>query len=208
MIVTKQQLQRLIDEEFSRALQARRKLSEATAHKVGDTVVSNVDAQGLKKGQQYTVTGIERGKWGTVMYGVQPVTGGEQLWIGNGHLLLQSVKDESVVEADGELPELDERKRGRVGVSSDLYELTGLDLVDFARTVMNLGDAVVEQLADILSGSYDDINPNALDMIEEELGGINSDIDEAIKDARNYIGQGGEEDEDDGSWAYAAKVNR
>jgi hypothetical protein len=44
-------------------------------------------------------------------------------------------------------------------------------------------------------------------MIEEELGGVNSDIDEAIQAAREHLEQGGE-DEDDGSWAYAAKVNR
>jgi hypothetical protein len=208
MIVTKQQLQQLIDEEFSRAIEKRKRssLQERTAHKVGDTVRSTVDAQGMKKGQEYKVVDVEHGKWGTVMYGIQPATGGEQLWIGNGHLLLEPVASD-VSEADGMPPELDERHRGRVGVSSDLYELTGLDLVDFARTVMNLGDAVVEQLADILSGSYDDINPNALDMIEEELGGVNSDIDEAIQAAREHLEQGGE-DEDDGSWAYAAKVNR
>lgn len=94
MIVTREQLQRLIDEEFSRALQARRKkaLKEVTAHGEGDRVVSNVDAQGLKKGQEYVIVGIEHGKWGTVMYGVQPVTGGKTLWIGNGHLLLNKVQ--------------------------------------------------------------------------------------------------------------------
>ena len=102
MIVTKQQLQQLIDEEFSRALQERRRLQE-TAHQEGDRVVSNVDAQGLKKGQEYVVVGIEHGKWGTVMYGVQPVTGGETLWIGNGHLLLNSVEqpEEEDDEDDG-----------------------------------------------------------------------------------------------------------
>lgn len=93
MIITKQVLQQLIDEEFSRAIQERRKRAlKETAHKVGDTVVSNVDAQGLKKGQQYTVVDVEHGKWGTVMYGVQPISGGEQLWIGNGHLLLNKVQ--------------------------------------------------------------------------------------------------------------------
>lgn len=203
--MTKKQLRRIVREAVERKLRA---LNEATAHKVGDTVVSSVDAQGLKKGQKYTVIAIEHGVGGTVMYGVQPVTGGEQLWIRNGHLVLQSVNNEVVVEADEAMPELPERQRGRVGVSRDLYELDGLDLVLFARRVMDLGDTVAEQLADILSGSYDDINPNDLDMIEEELGGINGDIDEAIKDARNYIDQGDEEDEDDGSWAYAAKVNR
>lgn len=93
MIVTREQLQMLIDEEFSRALQdRRRRLNEATAHGEGDRVVSNVDAQGLKKGQEYVIVGIEHGKWGTVMYGVQPVTGGKTMWIGNGHLLLNKVQ--------------------------------------------------------------------------------------------------------------------
>ena len=165
MIVTKQLLQQLIDEEFSRALEERRqrKLRESfpvlssepvpfatvrdmwldkaeglapdevdfdlhdriiddiagelnadrdqiadmivdwgqatsmapmreAAHEVGDTVVSNTNHQGLKSGQQYTVVDVEHGPFGTVMYGVQPVSGGEQLWIANGHLLLEPVQ--------------------------------------------------------------------------------------------------------------------
>lgn len=94
MIVTREQLQQLIDEEFSRALERRRlkKLNEVSAHKKGDTVRSNTDHQGLKKGAEYTVVDVEHGPFGTVMYGVQPATGGKQLWIANGHLLLDPVQ--------------------------------------------------------------------------------------------------------------------
>lgn len=105
MIITKQQLQQLIDEEFSRAVERRRlkALNESTAHEVGAKVRSTVDTQGLKKGQEYTVVDTEHGPFGTVMYGVQPVTGGKQLWIANGHLLLQPVEqaDEDDDEDDG-----------------------------------------------------------------------------------------------------------
>lgn len=94
MIVTREQLQQLIDEEYSRAVERRRlkALNESSAHKKGDTVRSNVNAQGLKKGAEYTVVDVEHGPFGTVMYGVQPSTGGEQLWIANGHLLLDPVR--------------------------------------------------------------------------------------------------------------------
>ena len=143
MIITKQKLQQLINEEYSRVLQARRKqaLSEI-AHKVGDTVVSNVDAQGLKKGQQYKVIDIEHGNWGTVTYGVQPVTGGKQLWIGNGHLLLNRVAGSTAESVSPKLTEERVHPRYR----QELNECSAKALLTFAKVYMNLGDAVTEQL--------------------------------------------------------------
>jgi hypothetical protein len=62
----------------------------------------------------------------------------------------------------------------------------------------SLGDAVVEQLFDILSGDYRDVNPAVIDVIDKELGGINRDIDEAIQDAREYFHEDMDHDDYDG----------
>lgn len=151
MIVTKQQLQQLIDEEFSRAVQKRLKLREATA--------------------------------------IQGDQGGVP-------------------------PALDERQRG----GGALYEIEAYELLEFAKAYAALGDAVSEQLDTILDGNERDFpsqtNSNAIKMIEDELGGMNEEIDTAIEayndwwESKGKMGDDGEDEEDDGSMAYAAKVNR
>jgi hypothetical protein len=198
MIITRQQLQQLINEEFSRVIRERRRRS-LTAYKVGDVVRSTVDAQGMKKGQEYKVVDVKHGKWGTVIYGIKPVAGAddELLWIGNGHLLLEPVDSDAFDVAVNESSKLYERHRSR-GALHDLYELSGLDLVDFALMLTSLGDAVVEQLFDILSGDYRDVNPAVIDVIDKELGGINRDIDEAIQDFREYLQFEDMDHDDDG----------
>lgn len=148
MIVTKQQLQQLIDEEFSRAVQKRLKLKEATA-----------------------------------IQGDQP-------------------------------PELDERVRGGGGA---LYEIEAYELLEFAKAYAALGDAVSEQLDTILDGNERDFpsmtNSNAIKMIEDELGGMNEEIDTAIEayndwwESKGKMGDEDEDEEDDGTWAAAARAN-
>jgi hypothetical protein len=64
-----------------------------TAHNVGDVVVANTDAQGLTKGERYTVQAIEQGAFGIVQYqvqlfGVRGAAYTPKLWIGNGHIVL------------------------------------------------------------------------------------------------------------------------
>lgn len=53
-------------------------------------------------------------------------------------------------------------------------------LIRFAKAYAGLGDAVTEQLDDLLSGDFDGINPNAVELIRDRLGGMNSEIDEAV----------------------------
>lgn len=60
--------------------------------KVGDTLQSNVNAQGLVKGQNYTVVDFDPGMMGTVRYLVKSPSG-KEFWIGNAHLLTTKVSE-------------------------------------------------------------------------------------------------------------------
>ncbi|MGO8685429.1 MAG: hypothetical protein ACLQUT_12750 [Thermoleophilia bacterium] len=51
------------------------------------------------------------------------------------------------------------------------------DLIRFAKKYQDLGNAVQEQLDDIVSYDYDDLNPNAVRMIEDFLTGVQQTMD-------------------------------
>lgn len=57
-------------------------------------------------------------------------------------------------------------------------------LMEFASAYTRLGWAIQQQVDDVVNGSYDDLNPNALAEIERKLKGYHEDLDEAIADAR------------------------
>ena len=68
-----------------------------TAHRPGDTVISNVDAQGLTKGQSYVICDLtaEVTPFGTFIsyYLADKFTEqGPWLVIGNGHLVLRKAE--------------------------------------------------------------------------------------------------------------------
>ena len=73
------------------------------------------------------------------------------------------------------------------------------DLMAFAEAYASLGGCVCEQVKDLLNGSYDEVNPNALDMIEDRLGGFHEDLDVAIEECRDERDdeRDDENDEDD-----------
>lgn len=100
--------------------------------------------------------------------------------------------------------------RGRFHGSQELREMEAYELLEFAKAYASLGNAVQDQLHDIMDDPQSDVNPNAIDLIKERLGGANEEIDYAIQAYEEYQtgNPGGEEDEDDGSLAYAAKVNK
>ena len=69
------------------------------------------------------------------------------------------------------------------------------DLLEFAEAYAGLGSAVQEQLITLLDEQEDaDLNPNAVDMIEERLGGFHDDIDLAIGVWRASRADQGDED--------------
>ena len=62
-----------------------------------------------------------------------------------------------------------------------LYEIDAGDLIDFARRWAALGDAVADQVARVVDDpATDAVNPNAIELARERIGGLNADIDGAI----------------------------
>lgn len=57
------------------------------------------------------------------------------------------------------------------------------DLMRFARAYSKLGWSIQEQLDDLVNGDFGDINPNALEEIDNKMRGFNDDLDEAIDNA-------------------------
>lgn len=54
------------------------------------------------------------------------------------------------------------------------------DLKRFAVAYAGLGDAVGEQVWDLIDGNGDEVNPNAVRLIRERLYGLNAELDEAL----------------------------
>lgn len=81
-----------------------------------------------------------------------------------------------------------------IGDPGNLVDVDISELIEFAKAYAGLGDAVQEQLDTILSGdeeTFEDVNPNAIEMIHDELGGINSDIDTSIQAYNDWLEQSG-----------------
>lgn len=91
------------------------------------------------------------------------------------------------------------RPSARAGILDD-EEGTVIDaeeVVNFAKAYQDLGRSVQEQLEDLLEmdpDRWDDINPNAVTLIERSLGGYLDEIDMAISDYRQW--EAGELDDD------------
>lgn len=65
-------------------------------------------------------------------------------------------------------------------------------LMRFARAYNNLGWAVQEQLDDVIDGNHNDLNPNALEEIDNKLRGFDDDLDEAIDNAMEAVTSNGD----------------
>jgi len=70
-----------------------------------------------------------------------------------------------------------------------LYETDAGDLIDFAKKWALLGDAVAEQVEQVVDdpraaagrGPTDlEVNPNAVELARERLGGLNEGLDQAL----------------------------
>lgn len=55
------------------------------------------------------------------------------------------------------------------------------DLLRFAKAYASLGDAVGSQVEDLLAGRHDEVNPNAVELIRDRLGGMNQELDDALE---------------------------
>lgn len=67
-----------------------------------------------------------------------------------------------------------------VRLGGELYDLDSYDLIEFAKKWAGLGDAVQEQVDDILNDPNANVNPNAIRLAQERIGGYNEEIDNAI----------------------------
>jgi len=72
-----------------------------------------------------------------------------------------------------------------------LYEIDAGDPIDFARCWAGLGDAVSEQVSQVVDApraaaglrSTDlEVNPNAIELAKERVGGLNEQIDTGIEE--------------------------
>ena len=62
-----------------------------------------------------------------------------------------------------------------------LYETDAGDLIDFATRWADLGDAVASQVSAVVDNpATDEVNPKAIELARQRIGGLNEGIDEAI----------------------------
>lgn len=59
------------------------------------------------------------------------------------------------------------------------------DLIEFAKAWQSMGDAVASQVEAILddADSWEEQNPNALQLAQDRIGGFCNEIDQALEDA-------------------------
>lgn len=75
---------------------------------------------------------------------------------------------------------IEEGKLNEARAGRELWEIESYDLIDFAKKWAGLGNAVQEQVEDILNDPNAQANPNAIRLAKERIGGYNEDIDNAI----------------------------
>ena len=63
------------------------------------------------------------------------------------------------------------------------------ELIEFAEKYSNLGDAVQEQIKDILNGEYEQVNPNARKLIKDNLGGFDEELNDALHECTVFHGE-------------------
>lgn len=65
----------------------------------------------------------------------------------------------------------------------NMFDMDAADLLCFAQAFVSLGTSVQDQVSELLSGSesdFENLNANAVKLIEERLGGLNEELDVAI----------------------------
>ncbi len=81
-----------------------------------------------------------------------------------------------------------------------LHEIDATDLIDFARRWADLGDAVAEQVVQVVDDPRAaaglrradlEVNPNAIERARERIGGLNEGIDTAIEEYFELLAEAG-----------------
>lgn len=86
-------------------------------------------------------------------------------------------------------------------INGQLYNIDSSELIAFAEAYVALGSAVQQQLGDLLDMQEEaDCNPNAVELMRENLYGQNAEIDTAIEAwEQAHILEDEEEEDEDGS---------
>lgn len=87
---------------------------------------------------------------------------------------------------------LKERFRG----NAELHGMEAYDLIRFGKAYAKMGNAVQEQLDKLLDDPDSNCNSGAVEMMKENLGGANEEIDAAIA-MWEKVRHGGSEDDDE-----------
>lgn len=66
--------------------------------------------------------------------------------------------------------------------SPEAYKMPAAIMVAFAKRWAALGSAVQEQAEDLLAGDADELNSNAVRLIQRTIGGWNEELDEVLSE--------------------------
>lgn len=66
------------------------------------------------------------------------------------------------------------------------------DLMEFADSFDSLGSSVQRQLFELVRREFDDLNPNAVDLIKQRMSNYHDSIDEAISAYYDWLEEGPE----------------
>lgn len=109
---------------------------------------------------------------------------------------LQQLIDEEFSRALEKRKQRLNEERVHPAYRQELNECSAEALLEFAKAYRSMGDAVAEQLINLMGDPRAECNSNAVEMIKRNLGGCNQEIDDAIAAWEDY--HSGEFDEDDG----------
>ena len=73
-----------------------------------------------------------------------------------------------------------------------MFEADAGDLITFATRRADLGDAVTEQVAQVVDdpeSAAEEVNPNAIEIAYERLVGLNDDIDRMLSEYLESVGR-------------------
>jgi hypothetical protein len=68
-----------------------------------------------------------------------------------------------------------------------IYEAELYDLLKFAKAFASLGSAVQDQLDDLANERFEQVNPNALYLMEQRLYGQNEELDDVMNTLRDIL---------------------
>lgn len=103
-----------------------------------------------------------------------------------------------------------ERQNRRLleSVDDDSPSISMDDLIHFAKKYAGLTREDRRNLDLIMDGRGEGVTPEEIQDLQSALGGENEELDSYLKDALEASAMYSDEDEDDGTWSAAVRMNR